>query len=482
MKILFQSLCVEKVNWDESLEGEVLSKWKSFINDLSALRNIRVPRCYANYSQTESAVRSYQIHGFSDASERAYAAVVHLRTEFSNGETHINIFIRVAPIKRQSIPRLEMLGATLLAQLVNSTQQTLQPVLQIEGTFLWIDSFTALCWIKNAKAWKPYVQHRVSKIRELTNKASWNFCPGELNPADVPSRGCGGEQLARNQTWWNGPKFLKMTRDHWPESPQTSDNEDALQEVTKNPVSVTHSLVTAESEGQSVDLSQVIDIERYSSVTRLLRITAYILRFVRNAKERVSNRETRKTPREPPRKELNAQELNEAELLWIKTVQKASFAKEIEFLQSKKGTFPPVYVTQFGLFLDDQHIIRCKGRVGNAPLSQESKNPILLPSKPRLTNLIVQDVHSKIKHSGIKDTLTTIREKFWILRGREAVKRNLRKCVTCKRVEGTSYRPVARPAKSRVTSRRAKQASTKNESLRGHHCFPIPAPPKVSRF
>ena len=112
--------------------------------------------------------------------------------------------------------------------------------------------------------WKPYVQHRVSKIRELTNEASWNLCPVELNLADVPSRGCGGEQLARNQTWWNGPKFLKITREHWPESPQTSalfDNEDALQEVTKNSVSVTHSLVTADSEGQSVDLSQVIDIE-----------------------------------------------------------------------------------------------------------------------------------------------------------------------------------------------------------------------------
>ena len=176
-----------------------------------------------------------------------------------------------------------------------------------------------------------------------------------------------------------------------------------------------------------------------------MRITAYILQFIRNAKTGVSNRETHKTPREPLREDLDAEELNEAEFLWIKSVQKVSFAKEIEFLQSKGGTSPPVYVTQFGLFLDNQHIIRCKGRVGNAPLSQENKNPILLPSKHRLTNLIVQDVHSKIKHSGIKDTLTTVREKFWILRGREAVKRNLRKCVTCRRVEGIPYRPPPTP-------------------------------------
>ncbi|KAL9954863.1 hypothetical protein ACROYT_G042448 [Oculina patagonica] len=438
MKVLFQCLCVEKVNWDESLEGEALAKWKTFINDLNALKNIRVPRCYANYSPTQSTVCSYQIHGFSDASERAYAAVVYLRTEFSNGETQVNIMTsktRVAPIKRQSIPRLELLGASLLAQLVHSTQQTIQSVLPIEGTFLWTDSFTTLCWIKNAKAWKPYVQHRVSKIRELSNEANWNFCPGELNPADLPSRGCGGEQLAQNQTWWNGPKFLRLSRDHWPESPQTSalsENKEALQEVVKNPISVTHSLVTTESEDHSVNLSQVIDIERYSSVTRLLRVTAYILRFICNAKKSI--------PRD-----LNAQELNQAEMLWVKTVQTASFAKELEFLQSKRGTFPPVYVTQFNLFLNDQQIIRCKGRVSNAPLSEESKNPILLPSKHPLTNLIIQDVHSKIKHSGIKDTLTTIRERFWVPRGREAVKRILRKCVTCRRVEGAPYRPPTTP-------------------------------------
>ena len=83
--------------------------------------------------------------------------------------------------------------------------------------------------------------------------------------------------------------------------------------------------------------------------------------------------------------------------------------------------------------------------MGNAPLSQENKNPILLPSKHRLTNLIVQDVHSKIKHSSIKDALATVRAKFWILRGREAVKRNLRKCVTCRRVEGIPYRPPPTP-------------------------------------
>lgn len=158
MRILFQILCIEKVTWDETLEGEVLVKLKSFINNLNTLKNIRVPRYYANHPMTESVMCLYQIHGFSDASKRVYTAVVYLRTEVSNGQIQVNIVTlktSAALIKPQSIPRLELLGATLLGQLVHLTQQVLQSILQIEGTFLWADSFTMLCWIKNGKAWKP---------------------------------------------------------------------------------------------------------------------------------------------------------------------------------------------------------------------------------------------------------------------------------------------------------------------------------------
>lgn len=62
MKILFQSLCLEKVNWDERLEGEALVKWNAFICDLNALKNIRVSRCYADHQTTKSNNYNYQLH------------------------------------------------------------------------------------------------------------------------------------------------------------------------------------------------------------------------------------------------------------------------------------------------------------------------------------------------------------------------------------------------------------------------------------
>ena len=100
---------------------------------------------------------------------------------------------------------------------------------------------------------------------------------------------------------------------------------------------------------------------------------------------------------------------------------------------------------QVSLDLDDQHILRCKGRINNATIPESSKNPVLLPSKHHFSDLIIQDVHKKIMHSGIRQTLVTLRERFWVLRGREAVKRNFRKCIICQRHEGIAFKPPSAP-------------------------------------
>lgn len=88
----------------------------------------------------------------------------------------------------------------------------------------------------------------------------------------------------------------------------------------------------------------------------------------------------------------------------------------------------------------DTGIVKCKGRLNNSNLPPNSRNPILLPAKHQFVRLVIKDMHELTKHSGIRDTLVTSRERFWILRGREAVKQIIRKCVICRRYEGTQYR------------------------------------------
>ena len=188
-KILFQSLCCNKVDWDDQLEGEALQGWNQLSIDLEAISRVRVPRCYFRSTQK---VTSCQLHGFSDASERAFAAVTYLRVEYEGKEPEVTLIAaktRVAPIKRQSIPRLELLGATILARLMNTVRSSLAKTrLPCDlGIYYWTDSYTTLCWIKNNHHWKQYVQHRVSEIHNLTDKEQWRFCPGPQNPADLPS-------------------------------------------------------------------------------------------------------------------------------------------------------------------------------------------------------------------------------------------------------------------------------------------------------
>lgn len=91
------------------------------------------------------------------------------------------------------------------------------------------------------------------------------------------------------------------------------------------------------------------------------------------------------------------------------------------------------------VFLDKNKLLRCWGWLNNATLSSDNKNPILLPSKHSYVELIIRQTHETVKQNSVNNTLTAIRERFWILRGRQAVKRMLKHCVTCRRLKGVVY-------------------------------------------
>ena len=127
--------------------------------------------------------------------------MLYLRTEYQNG--HVSVCVvcsktRVAPLKEQTIPRLELLGATILSRLLNSVKK--ESYFNFT-TYCWTDSMTVLCWLKNSRQWKQYVRARVEEIQRKTDIANWRFCPGIENPADIPSRSCRVSELVQNQLW-----------------------------------------------------------------------------------------------------------------------------------------------------------------------------------------------------------------------------------------------------------------------------------------
>ena len=166
---------------------------------------------------------------------------MYLRTVYRDGSTVNTQLIapktRVAPIKKQLIPRLELLGATILARLLSSVQAFLKSAITISQSYYWVDSFTTLCWIKNERHWKQYVQHRV-EIRCISDRNFWRHCPGTSNPADLPSQSVNSGDLVNNQLWWHGPAFLKDELSSWPDLPTTFDTEDTNKELVKTPLSL----------------------------------------------------------------------------------------------------------------------------------------------------------------------------------------------------------------------------------------------------
>ena len=137
-----------------------------------------------------------------------------------------------------------------------------------------------------------------------------------------------------------------------------------------------------------------------------------------------------------PKGLLTPQELVEAEELWIIDTQ----------IMLKNESNLKVWQKQFDLFADDNGLIRCRGRLDNANLPYATKYPLFLPRKAHFTTLVVKRAHCRIMHNGVRETLTEIRRRYWIVKGCSLVRSIIHYCVTCKRHEGASFKTPLPPA------------------------------------
>ena len=157
VKILLQRLWEAGIGWDDPVPLTIQEAWEMW---RSQLPERLIPRCYY---LVESRIVSLQIHGFSDALESAYAGVVYLRMLEADGTVHVLLVIaktKVAPLKRLTIPRLELCGADLSAGLLHRVKGVLGT--PYSGVFAWTDSTSWLCG--SSRRFKAFVGNRVSHI------------------------------------------------------------------------------------------------------------------------------------------------------------------------------------------------------------------------------------------------------------------------------------------------------------------------------
>ena len=232
-------------------------------------------------------------------------------------------------MKQQTIPRLELFGANILARLTKCVFNALAAKLGELRRIHWTDSSAVLCWIRNEKCWKQYVSQRVKEIRNLTDKESWKHCPGVTNPADLPSRGVSVDELMSNSLWWNGPPFLQRPEEEWPElSIMEEIDKGAEGEMVKHTTQVTRELVGTE-DPKIRDIAAVVDCQRFCSKVRLVRVTAYVIRFINRLKSMVKRSSEQSLNSIPQHNSLSADEIANTENMWIHYVQELNFMEEL---------------------------------------------------------------------------------------------------------------------------------------------------------
>ena len=284
LKVLFQDLCCSKISWDEEIPAEKRLQWEKLITELRNVQKISVPRCL--YRKGLGDAKNCYLHGFVDASKSAYGAVIYLVYEL-NDKVYSSLICaksRVSPLKELSIPRLELMAARILSTLMDRVYKALKLQLKIEGCKYWSDSKTVLCWINNNAPWKQFVQHRINEILQLTCKEDWSHCAGICNPADIASRGMSVSVLKASSMWWEGPHWLSLGRGHWPNSLASFKTQEAKSERKKT---VNTLIASDDCKG---GISALIDIERFGSLGKLIRVTALVLRFIRNLRHSEQDR------------------------------------------------------------------------------------------------------------------------------------------------------------------------------------------------
>ncbi|XP_055634221.1 uncharacterized protein LOC129774500 [Toxorhynchites rutilus septentrionalis] len=332
-KLFMQSLWMLQDNgkpwgWDKELPLSLHERWRSYKHQLPLLNELRIDRHICC-----PAPRNVQLHIFSDASERAYGACAYIRSTNPDGKVKIALLTsrsKVAPLKQQSIPRLELCGALIAAEIHQKVKKTLRIF------FL---------------------------------------------------------------AWWSGPVWIQMEPDQWP------------------------------IEQHSTPQTHTIPYQKLEGYQRMLRITSYCRRFLRNCR--------RATRKKFIKNEsfLQAEEIKASEGILIALIQQQTFPLEWAQLSEKRPLSTKSRLRWFSPFMSDEGVIRIGGRLSNAQQSFDSKHQILLPANHPFSFLLVKQFHERNLHAHPQLLITFLRNRYWIIGAGSLARRVVHTCVACFRAQ-----------------------------------------------
>ncbi|XP_075161709.1 uncharacterized protein LOC142234459 [Haematobia irritans] len=379
-KTLLQQLWIEGTQWDEAVRPATFRKWQTFLENMKQISLIKIPR-WVKFSPFYTS----QVHGFCDASERAYCAAVYLRVDCGDKVyTHLLISkTKVAPIDPVSLPRLELCGAVLLSRLAKHVLSNLG--FEQSQLFLWCDSSITLGWLgKPPITWKTYVANRVAKVLRNVGNCPWSLVRSADNPADLGSRGCSPEELSNCSLWWNGPTWLQRPPEEWPKPTI----------VYESPPEVRRVEVFHICEEDEI-------LKRFSKWDRAIRVLAYVYRFLSRSRRMKTYISVY----------ITHEEFKDVKHKLIVLTQQTYFNREYTALRNSKSLSRKSPLFSLNPFLDDNGIIRV--------------------IQSCYAQLLIEFTHVLLLHAENNLLMRSLREEYYISRLRSAIKKCIRKCKTC---------------------------------------------------
>uniref|UniRef100_A0A0N4WUE3 Integrase_H2C2 domain-containing protein n=1 Tax=Haemonchus placei TaxID=6290 RepID=A0A0N4WUE3_HAEPC len=287
------------------------------------------------------------------------------------------------------------------------------------------------------------VNNRLKEIRRIVEASNgegvevkFKFVPTNQNPADA------GTRVLQKRSWTmtlGGRDLTSYATPTW-SAPSYALSMDNTQEHDRAPALV--NAVGLEPMQETVE--QIIDLSRFSSLTKAKRVMALVMVFVKKLVERLPQArkeaiqgnipELRHTPIYP--QAIGGYALAASRRAIIRNHQVLHLTDEYRKSIENK----------LRLYKDEDHLWRSKGRIGNTILDTDAKSPIFVFPKTPLADLIVKEAHGNY-HQGIEHTMATIRSQYWIPKLRQQVRHLVKHCVKCRRFNGLPY---AYPEKKKI--------------------------------
>ena len=429
-------------DWDTPLPEDLNREWIKWQTNLPSVKDMRFPR----WLEWEKGMTGCLVV-FCDASDQAYGAVVYLRTVRADGSVNVRWVsskARVVPLDGKKItpvgkgveltmPRLELMAMVVGAEMVVEAREALEFPKDFEVR-AFTDNVAALLWVrKDPACLKTFEGNRVQKINAAFPSSKWDHVDTEKNPADVLSRGIETDQLKNCELYWKAPQFIRDP-EYWVKPfPARSFNDSNFQ--VKNVVA------------QALMVETKTSLFDYcSDFRKKVRVVAWCKRVFAIKKGFKAKLDL------AVGHALTVEEFDEAERFLIREEQYKAYGYELNCLDKglpiKKGTLQNLNIKK-----DSHGILRVDGRMGHALLSDSEKNPMILPKldvpkektgaeemlNVQTTVQIIRAHHQRVLHGGTMKTLASIRQRFFIPGGKNAVKFVLRRCVKCKTEKPEMY-------------------------------------------